>query len=80
VRKIKKGGVAAVGTDGLPLYNHQAVLGGDCGNKDGGYKLNYYWRIAERCGWDGPAPLGARQAGPCGLLTSSNCRQYFVRK
>jgi hypothetical protein len=28
------------------------------------YLLNYtyYWRIAaERCGWDGPAPLGARQ-------------------
>jgi hypothetical protein len=52
-----KKGVAAVGADGLPL----AVLGDDCGNKDDDYKLNYYWRIAERCGWDGPAPLGARQ-------------------
>ena len=61
VRKIKKGGVAAVGTDGLPLYRHQAVLGDDCGSKDDDHKLNYYWRIAERCGWDGPAPLGARQ-------------------
>ena len=60
VRKMKKG-VAAVGADGLPLYRHQAVLGGDCGNKRGGYLLNYYWRIAERCGWDGLAPLGARQ-------------------
>ena len=30
-------------------------------NKDDDFKLNYYWRIAERCGWDGLAPLGARQ-------------------
>ena len=60
VRKLKKG-VPSVGADGLPLYKHQFVLGDDCGNKRDGYLLNYYWRIAERCGWDGPAPLGARQ-------------------
>jgi hypothetical protein len=50
-----------VGPDGLPLYKHQAVLGDDCGNKRDDYHLNYYWRIAARCGWDGLAPLGARQ-------------------
>jgi hypothetical protein len=72
-----KKGVPSVDADDMPLYRYQAVLGNDCGNKDDGYKLNYYWRIAERCGWDGPAPLGARQGG---LLTSSNCRQYFIRK
>jgi hypothetical protein len=60
VRKLKKG-VPSVGADGLPLYKHQFVLGDDCGNKRDGYLLNCYWRIAERCGWDGPAPLGARQ-------------------
>jgi hypothetical protein len=60
VRKMKKG-VPSVGADELPLYKHQFVLGGDCGNKRDGYLLNYYWRIAERRGWGGPAPLGARQ-------------------
>jgi hypothetical protein len=60
VRKTKKG-VPLEGPDGLPLYKYQAVLGDDCGNKDDDFKLNYYWRIAERCGWDGLAPLGARQ-------------------
>jgi hypothetical protein len=58
--KTKKG-VPLEGPDGLPLYRYQAVLGDDCGNKDDGYKLNYYWRIAERCGWDGLAPLDACQ-------------------
>jgi hypothetical protein len=61
VRKMNGKGVPSVGADGLPLHKHQFVLGDDCGNKHDGHKLNCYWRIAERCGWDGPAPLGARQ-------------------
>jgi hypothetical protein len=56
-----KRGAGAVGPDGLPLYKYKAVLGEDCGNKGDDHKLSYYWRIAERCGWGGPAPLGARQ-------------------
>jgi hypothetical protein len=58
--KMKKG-VPSVDADGLPLYKYQAVLGDDCGNKRDDCLLNYYWRIAERCGWGGTAPLGARQ-------------------
>jgi hypothetical protein len=53
-----------VGADGLPLYQYQFVLQemtADCGNKRDDCLLNYYWRIAERCGWDGPAPPGALQ-------------------
>jgi hypothetical protein len=56
-----KKGVSSVDANGLPLYKYQAVLGDDCGGKDDDYKLNYYWRIAERCGWDGPVPLDACQ-------------------
>jgi hypothetical protein len=56
-----KKGEGVVGPDGLPLYNYKAVLGEDCGNKGDDHKLNYYWRIAERYGWGGLAPLGARQ-------------------
>jgi hypothetical protein len=44
------------------LYKaYRAVLGDDCGNKRDDCLMSYYWRIAERRGWDGPAPLGARQ-------------------
>jgi hypothetical protein len=50
-----------VGADGTPLYKYQAVLGGDCCNKGDDSLLSYYWRIAERCGWEGLAPLDARQ-------------------
>ena len=60
VRKTKKG-VPSVDADGLPLCKYQAVLGDDCGNKRDDYLMNYYWRIAERCGWDGLVPLDARQ-------------------
>jgi hypothetical protein len=50
-----------VGADGTPLCKYQAVLGDDCGNKRDDSLLSYYWRIAERRGWEGLAPLGARQ-------------------
>ena len=63
VRKMKKGNVpAASGRDGTPLFLWTAVLGdGCCGNKGSDYKLSCYWRIRERCGWEGPVNLDARQ-------------------
>jgi hypothetical protein len=61
VRIMKKGNVPSMGADGLPRYRRKAVLGDDCSNKHGDFKLNYYWRTRERCSWKGPAPLGARQ-------------------
>jgi hypothetical protein len=45
----------------MALGEAQLLEVGDCGNKGSGYKLNCYWRIAERCGWKGLAPLNARQ-------------------
>jgi hypothetical protein len=50
-----------VGADDTPLYKYQAVLGGDCCNTGDDSLLSYYWRIAERRGWEGLAPLDARQ-------------------
>jgi hypothetical protein len=60
---MKKGNVpAASGRDGTPLFLWTAVLGdGCCGNKGSDYKLSCYWRIRERCGWEGPVNLDARQ-------------------
>jgi hypothetical protein len=37
------------------------LLGHDCRNKRGDCLMSYYWRIAEKYGWDGPAPLGVGQ-------------------
>ena len=63
VRKMEKG-VPSVGADGLPSCTSTGLFLeiDDRGNKRDDCLMNYYWRIAERRGWDGrPVPLGARQ-------------------
>jgi hypothetical protein len=64
-------GVPSVGADGLPSCTSTGLFLeiDDRGNKRDDCLMNYYWRIAERRGWDGrPVPLGARQG--LALLTS----------
>jgi hypothetical protein len=67
LRKRKKG-VTSVGSDGLPLYKYQAVLGDDCGNKDDDFKLNCY------CGGSqsGAAGMALRLLALARALLTSN--------